>query len=138
MYISLRLFRLERLQCTPNDARVSGFPRRSKHQSSCVMFVTVVGIAQLPCLPTIVTLFQVITKACENVNEAVQLTPLLSIDVTYTIDQLEKKQDKQTRKKKVKDIRNVTQKSAIFMVVQMSSISGTSVLNTLRQLMQPG
>ena len=96
------------------------------------------GIAQHPRLPPIVTLFQVITKACENVNEVVQLIPLLSIDVTYTIDQLEKKQDKQTRKKKVKDIRNVTQKSAIFMFVQMSSISGTSVLNMLYQLMQPG
>ena len=96
------------------------------------------GVAQLPRLPPIVTLFQVMTKACENANEVVQLIPLLSIDVTYTIDQLEKKQDKQTRKKKVKDIRNVTQKSAIFMFVQMSSISGTSVLNTLRQLMQPG
>ena len=74
----------------------------------------------------------------KNVNEVVQLIHLLSRDVTYTIDQLEKKQDEQTRKKKVKDIRNVTQKVAIFMFVQMSSISGTSVLNTLRQLMQPG
>ena len=62
------------------------------------------GVAQLPRLPPIVTLFQVMTKACENANEVVQLIPLLSIDVTYTIDQLEKKQDKQTRKKKQKTL----------------------------------
>ena len=104
----------------------------------CHELPTVVGIAQYPRLPPIVTLFQVITKAWDSVDEFVQLITLLLIDVTYTIDQLEKKQDKQTRKKKVKDIRNMTQKSAIFMFVQMSSISGTSVLNTLRQLMQPG
>ena len=84
MYISLRLFRLERLQCTPNDARVNGFPRRSEHRSSCVMFVTVVGIAQLPCLPTIVTLFQVITKACENVNEVVHQLNLYCQQMSLT------------------------------------------------------
>ena len=71
-------------------------------------------------------------------DEVVQLITSLLIDVTYTIDQLEKKQDKQTRRKKAKAIRNVTQESVIFMFVQMSSISGTSVLSTLRQLMQPG
>ena len=32
----------------------------------------------------------------------------LSRDVTYTIEQLKNKQDKQSRKKKVNDIRNVT------------------------------
>ena len=96
------------------------------------------GVVQCTCVPPIVTLFQVITKACENVNDVVQLIHLLSRDVTYTIDQLEKKQDKPTRKKKAKAIRNVTQKSAIFMFVQMLSTSGTSVLNTLHQLMQPG
>ena len=70
-------------------------------------------------------------------DEVVQLITLLLIDVTYTIDQLEKKQDKKKQEKKVKDIINVTQKSAIFMFVQMSSISGTSVPSTLRKLMQP-
>ena len=65
-----------------------------------VLVRAVVGIAQHPRLPPIVTLFQVITKAWDNVDEFVQLITLLLIDVTYTIDQLEKKQDKQTRKKK--------------------------------------
>ena len=104
----------------------------------CHELPTVVGIAQHPRLPPIVTLFQIITKAWDNVDEVVQLITSLLIDVTYTIDQLEKKQNKQIRKKKGKEIRNVTQKSAIFMFVQMSSMSGTSVLNMFRQLMQPG
>ena len=69
---------------------------------------TVMGVVQSTCVPPIVTLFQVITKACENVNDVVQLTPLLSRDVTYTIDQLKNKYDKQSRKKKEKDDRNVT------------------------------
>ena len=66
----------------------------------CTELPTVVGIAQHPRLPPIVTLFQIITKAWDNVDEVVQLITSLLIDVTYTIDQLEKKQDKQTRKKK--------------------------------------
>ena len=61
------------------------------------------GVVQCTCVPPIVTLFQVITKACENVN-----------DVTYTIDQLKNKHDKQSRKKKAKDNRNVTSRSAVF------------------------
>ena len=65
-----------------------------------VLVRDVVGIAQLPCLPPIVTLIQLITKTWDNANEVVQLITLLSIDVTYTLDQLEKKRDKQTRKKK--------------------------------------
>ena len=112
--------------------------RFSAKKQRPVIVRAVVSIAQHPRLPPIVTLFQVMTKAWDNVNEVVQLIPLLSVDVTYTIDQLEKKQDKQARKKKVKDIRNVTQKSTIFMFVQMSSISGTSVFNTPRQLMPLG
>ena len=70
----------------------------------CHELPTVVGIAQHPRLHPIVTLIQIITKAWDNVDEIVQLITSLLIDVTYTIDQLEKKQDKQTRKKKVKDI----------------------------------
>ena len=112
------------------------FPKEANtgHIRCCLW--TVVSIAQLPRLPSIVTHFQVITKVCEDVNEVVQLIHLLSWDVTCTIDQLEKKQENQTRRKKAKAIRNVTQKSAIFMFVQMSSISGTSGLSTLRKLVQ--
>ena len=45
----------------------------------------------------------------------------MSRDVSYTIDQLKNKQDKQLGKKKEKDDRNITYKSAVFRVVQISS-----------------
>ena len=74
------------------------------------------GVAQYTCVPPILTLDNLITEACENiidvVNKVVQLTPLLSRDVTYTIDKLKNKHDKQSRKKKEKDDRNATYKSA--------------------------
>ena len=73
-----------------------------------VILRAVVGVAQHPRLAPIVTIFQVITKSCDNVNEVVQLMHLLSRDVTYTIDQLKNKHDKQSRKKKANDDRNVT------------------------------
>ena len=70
------------------------------------------GVAQYTCVTPILTLDNLITEACENindvVNEVVQLTPLLSRDVTYTIDQLENKRDKQSRKKKVEEDRIMT------------------------------
>ena len=66
------------------------------------------GVVQCTCVAPIVTLFQLITKACDNVNEIVQLMHLLSRDVTYIIDQLKNKHDKQSRKKKTNDDRNVT------------------------------
>ena len=65
MYISFRLFRLERLQCTPNDTRVNEFPPKKQ---TPVILRAVVGFAQHPRLAPIVTLFQVMTKACDNVN----------------------------------------------------------------------
>ena len=40
-------------------------------------------------------------------NDVVQLIPLLSRDVSYTINKLKNKYVKQSRKKKVKDDRNV-------------------------------
>ena len=82
--------------------------RISPKKQTPVILRAVVGFAQHPRLAPIVTLFQVTTKACDNVNEIVQLIHLLSRDVTYTIDQLKNKHDKQSRKKKENDDRNAT------------------------------
>ena len=60
------------------------------------------GVAQHPCVPPILTITILMTEAWENVNEVVQLTTLLLRDITYTIDRVKNKHDKQSRKKKRK------------------------------------
>ena len=77
-------------------------------RDACDYRQTVMGVVQCTCVAPIVTLFQLMIKACDNVNEAVPLMHLLSRDVTYIIDQLKNKHDKQSRKKKTSDDRNVT------------------------------
>ena len=82
----------------------TNFPKEANtgHITCCLW--TVVSIAQLPRLPSIVTHFQVITKVCEDVNEVVQLIHLLSWDVTCTIDQLEKSRTNKPGGKKQKPL----------------------------------
>ena len=58
------------------------------------------GIAQYPCVPPILTLTVLMTEACDNVNEVVQLITPIVESVTCTIDHRKNKHDKQSRKKK--------------------------------------
>ena len=62
------------------------------------------GVAQYPCVSPILTLTVLMTEACDNVNKVVQLILLLSRVSLTQYTNLKKKQEKQTGKKKVKDL----------------------------------